>query len=577
MVKITDRFAAQCQVVSNNNYDTCGTITRASIDYLTPAQLESLFAPDGLFADLNSWFITSIEMKACGTRTYGLYDWIMSGADRTRGKAAIDIVKGMKGPSVMKPFIMGRQNSVINTDFWAITNGWANSGYTAETTGPLDAGDLALGAAGDRVIRVVTRYGLDLDEKWFVDRDAVHIFTRQDGVTQDGAWKVLASAVAADRSYVDVLITSQNAGSAAPYKLAPDNGVLLPGINNVNDYERWCQNRPNYDGRKMVPFWFQTRRRSRCVDEQYLEYFKRLNQPGVNEAFRAFGDLDLAERNRQDELEDQKRWVNAFFFNKPLANQTLATWGDLEDISTPTGYSVDPGTGGKLVTKRANFIGVLEQLRRCDRVRDLQNNPLNFYEFLDENYRIMRARKSAGKKADSIDWYTDSITRANMQSAYIAYLVNEYGDNQIRFPVKLGESNDLGFVWDSFRVKHPAGLQINILSNEFFDDFRDANKTEGQETVGTMLLALDLGKGGSIYWSQLASNRKQHRVGDLKDLARIDKDYACVMESFTQEITLISDTGTPIVECPAENLWIWGIADAIPVTTGKSVSYTDLY
>jgi hypothetical protein len=164
-----------------------------------------------------------------------------------------------------------------------------------------------------------------------------------------------------------------------------------------------------------------------------------------------------------------------------------------------------------------------------------------------------------------------------MQSAYIAYLVNEYGDNQIRFPVKLGESNDLGFVWDSFRVKHPAGLQINILSNEFFDDFRDANKTEGQETVGTMLLALDLGKGGSIYWSQLASNRKQHRVGDLKDLARIDKDYACVMESFTQEITLISDTGTPIVECPAENLWIWGIADAIPVTTGKSVSYTDLY
>lgn len=580
-VKISDRFASQCTVVFNNNYDTCGSITRSSIDYLTPAQLESLFAPGGLFGDLDAWFKTSIEMKACGTRTYGIYDWIMSGADRTRGRAAVQFQKAMKGPSLVMPFILGKQDSVINTDFWAITTGGAQSAYDAGVTGPMDADDLALGGATDRWVRVVSRYGIDLDEKWFVDRDRVHIFTRTNGVAQDGQWRVLASAVATDKSYVDVLLRSENAGSSAPFHASPTSGVLLPGVNNVNDYEQWCQNRPNYDGRKRVPFWYQTMRRTRCVDQQYQEFYKRLNEDGVNRAFREFGDLDLAERNRQDELNHKKRWANAFFFNKPISeNQTLALWESLEDITTPTGLTINPGTGGRYVEKRANFIGVLEQMRRCDRVRDLQNNPLNYYEWLAENYRIMRARESQGKlSARSIDWYTDSVTRANLQSAYVAYLKNEYGSTNVQFPIKLNERNDLGFVWDTIRVKHPAGVDINIISHEFFDDYRDAHKTENQESTGILLLALDMGKGGSIYWSQIASNRKVYRTGDIDQLARLDSGFACVMEGFTDQRTLISETGTAVVECPQENLWIWNMADAVPVTTGSSdnPSYVNLY
>jgi hypothetical protein len=262
-----------------------------------------------------------------------------------------------------------------------------------------------------------------------------------------------------------------------------------------------------------------------------------------------------------------------------LGQRLLPLWKNLETISTPTGYGVDPGIGGKPVAKRANFIGVKEQLRRCDRVRDLQGNPLNFYEWLDENYRIMRARKSQGKKVTDIDWWTDSITAANMVTAYSNYIKAEFGSDTVQYPVKIGENLELGLVWRSFTVKHPAGVRINIITHEFFDDWRDAHKTENQEQAGLLLLALELGKGGSIYWSMLGANRKVHTLGDIKDLAPIDQDWACVMETLTQEITLSSEAGTAIVDCPLNNLWIENMADQVPITTGKSASpsYTDLY
>ncbi len=587
-VKITERFAAQCSVVSGNSYDTCGTITRSDVAHLTPAQLTSLFTVGGLFADMDAWFRTQVEMKACGIKTNGLYQWIMSGAETGMGKL-LNIEKAQKGPGLLYPFILGRQNSVINTDFWAIAGGAANSGYTGNTAGspvgtatagPLTTAQKALGAAGDRVVRVVSRYGIDLDAKWFVDRDRVHIFTRTAGAAEDGQWKVLASAVSTDLSYIDVLVTSENAGSSGAYNATPTSGVLLPGINNVNDFETWCNNRPTIDPRKRVPFWMQTRRHTRCIDSEYRLIYARLLE--ANEAFKEFGDLDLAERNRQDEELAQKQFVDAFFFNKAIsANQTLALWQSLEDIQTVTSANLNTGTGGKTIAKRANFIGVKEQLRQCDRYTDLGNQPLNFYEFLDENYQIMRARKSQGRMVTDIDWYTDSTFAARLMTAYLGYLKQESLE-QLRLNANLSGTSDkygFGFFWTSFIVKRPAGVRINIITHEFFDDLVTAFDRESIASRGRMLLCLDLGKpgpkGGTIYYSQIATNRKNHTVGDLEELARIDRSFQCTMENVQSEVALTSETGTVIVECPANSRWMENIADADPILTGKSYPYGD--
>jgi hypothetical protein len=577
---LADRFKEiPCQVVIGNNYDTCGTVTRATVSHLTPEQLDELFRPDGLYADMDAWWRTAFEMQACGVKTNGVYDWLMSSAKNL--KHLVSTQKMDRGPSLLMPFVLARQDSVVNVDFWAITAGQANSAYTATVTGPLTAPQLALGVAADRVIRVVSRYGVNLEASWFVDRDRVIIFGRSgNGQQTQGQWKVLASAAEATGAYVDVLVTSQNSGSSTPYNTAPTSGVLIKTGAFANDFESWCHNRPTLDPRKRVPFWIETVRRSRCVDSEYKKVYARLMES--NEAWRQFGDLPLSERNRQDEQQFQNEQVNAFFWGKAVSsNQTMALWQNLRQILTVTGDVIDPGTGGKLVAYEAYQVGVMEQLRACDRVRDLQNNPLNLYEFFDEIYNIVRARKSQGKSADSIDVYTDSRMAALFETAFVNYMKTEYGDI-VRLNIDTGK-NTLGFHWTSFEPKFPQGVTINIITHEYFDDWFNAFSAESIGSSGRMMLILDIGmpgpKGGTIYPGMIESNRKNHTLGELQNLARIDQTFACTMENVTQEIILTSVTKTAVVECPANSLAIVGIADTVPTTTGKSLNptYANLY
>lgn len=580
-----------CSVVVSNSYDTCGTITRASVAELTPSQLEELFKPSGLFADMDAWFRTSFVMNACGTKRNGLYDWIFSSMKQVgsmQNKTKLD-----RGPSLLQPFILARQDSVVNTTDWTIVNGAANSAYTGDaagtavgtiSTGPLTAAQKALGGATDRIIRVQSPYGVDMDAKWFVSRDRVYIFGRSGGTSQHGQWKVLASAADTALSYVDVLITSENAGSTVSYATAPTAGVLVSGGPSVNDFESWCNNRPAINPRKHVPFWIETTRRSRRVDSETKRVFARLSES--NKYFDEFQNLEMSEYNRQDEELFQRQRINAFFWGKKKnANQTLTLWQSLPQITTVTGTAVDPGLGGKLVAYEAYQIGVIEQLRACGRVRDLQNNALNMYEFLDEMYRIMRSRKSQGRFANSIDVWTDSRTAANFETAFIAYMKLEYGGDILNLAIEKGSNTTLGINWKSYTPKFPQGVEINIITHEYFDDWVNAFDDQSIGSAGRMMLILDIGKpgakGGTIYPGMVASNSKMSTLGDLAKLRNLDPTFACVMEHVTEEINLVSETSTAVVECPENSLAIIGIADAVPTTAGKSgdyySGYVDLY
>lgn len=581
-----------CSVVVRNSYDTHGTITRASFNSLTPAQLEALFITGGLFNEMDDWFRTQFEMKACGTKVNSMYEWLMS-SNRPDLKGLLSTEKLDRGPSLLKPFIMARQDSVVNADtYWVLTTGAANSGYTPDlpataigtgTAGPLTTAQAALGSATDRVIRVVNRYGVDMDAKWFNSRDRLHIFNKSGQTTLNGQWKVLASAASTDLTYVDVLVTSENAGSTTPYDATPTSGIILVGTNNVNDFESFCGNRPVINPRKHVPFWYKTDRRSRRVDEETKRVFARLAEG--NQYFETFQNLPLSEYNRQDEELYQRRWVNDFFFGKPIsANQTLSGWQSLEQITTVTGATVDPGLGGKLIAYRANPVGVIEQLQRCGRVIDMQNQPLNFYEWLDENYRIMRARKSQGRTVTRLDWFCDQRAAANLETAFVKYLKQEYQDT-VRINIETG-GNELGFSWKIFsNLKYPVGLEIAIVTADFFDDMVNAFDNENIGSAGRVLWCMDIGKpgpkGGTIYPGMIQSNSKMRTLGELEQLARIDTTFFCTMEHITEEIRLTSSTWTAIVECPANSLALKGVADAIPDVTGRRgttvAQYSDLY
>lgn len=569
-------FVDQCAVVANNTYNTAGTLTRADVATLTPTQLENLFRPSNQFAEMTSFFQTAFEMQACGVRRIGMWEWLMSSA-RPQG-SLVNMVKVEKSASIIQPFIFGRQKSVINTDFWAITAGEpvSNSGALDPST-PLTASQLSAADSDDRIIRVVNRYGIDLDHKWFLDRDRVHIFNRSSGQATQGQWKVLDSAAASDGSFIDVILESENAGSSTPYDSSPSSGVLLAGVNNVNDFENWCNNRPNLNPEKRVPFWMQTIRRTRQVDSEYKKIFQKLIQD--NRYFAEFGDLPLAERNRQDEEEYRRRMVHAFFFNKPIsADQTLANYQSLEQINTTSGATVDPGTGGKAIAYRANFIGVYEQLRSCDRVRDLANQKLKIRELFNEIYNIQRSRKSQGRPANSIDIFTNSTFAALFDSAMIEYYKAEYGD-VLRFQQDIteGRNEPLGFFWRSYMLKYPIGTQINIITNEFWDDLYSAFAEENIASRGHFMAILDLGRGGTIYPGIIGSNRKVRTTGEIERLAQIDATFACVMENPTIETTLTSETLTAMVECPSNSLWVENIADSQPDAGAVTAPEDDLY
>lgn len=589
MLAISERFSTQCATVVGVQQDTCGSVTRASIDYLTPSDLDSIFSPGGKFADLDAWFKHQIEMKACGMRRYAWYDWIYANADRdsfrSAFKAGIDGVKGVKVSSLLHPFIFGRQESVVNRDYWKVVGGVAIASYTvnqpATAVGTMTAGPILSTTGGTRIIRVQNRHGIPVDANWFRTKEVVHIFNKAgNGVSLQSNYRVVSAATNTALTYIDVLLADENAGSVTPYDPAPQNGLILVGVNNVNDFEQWCQNLPTIDPRKRVPFWFQTFRQARCVDEEYQRVWNKLFE--TNPAFREFGDLPLAERNRQDELEAQKRFVHAFLFQKPIsANQTLTNWESLTDINTLAGAVLNPGMSGKLVAKRANFVGVKEQLAQCDRVIDLQGNKLNLLEFFDLNYDLVRQRQSSGRKVTDIDWFTSSTFRANFHSAMMQYYKDFYLD-QLRVVVEVNKIHaDLGFVHDGYYVKRPGGVKINIISDEFFDDYADEFQAMGLATVGNLLLALDIGKppNGSIYWAQLAANRKVYTTAQIDQLAKLDTVYRCVMDQLTLTQTLTSETGTVIVECPRFSAWVQGFEDAQPVSTGKTTTggYLNLY
>lgn len=595
-VAISEKFASVCSPVIGSNYDTCGTVTRSTIAHLTVSQLNSLFAPGGLFADLDAWFKHSIEMKACGTKRNVLYDWIYANSDMKRARAALNGVKAMKGPSLLQPFIFGTQDSIENRGHFKITTGFATGSYTPGADRPLSAEQIATTAGGPgeplvsgadrRIIRVEPRHDVPADANWFRNRDSVHIFDRSAGVSRHGHWRVIASALASDRTYIDVVIETQNTGSSEPYNATPTSGYLIPGVTNVNDYERWCQNLPNTTTKKRVPFFYQTFRYSRCVNSEYKAVYRRLLES--NPAFREFGDMDLAKRNAQDEVENQMRFVNDFFFNKPLSvNQTLELWQNLPQISTPEGAGLVNGLGGNVIGYRANFVGVKEQLRLCDRVFDLQNQTLKYREFLQLNYDMWRVRKSQNRPITTIDWWTSSMYREKIFQAYIAFMQDYYGnDNFFQYDlasVKNHENTELGISFDLYQHPWPAGLKIAVMSDDYFDDRRNEfSQVNSDEAGGNLLLSLDIGtpgpQGGTIYWARIATNRKVHSTAGINELAKVDSTYRCVMEALSIEQTLVSETGTPIVECPLASAWVEGFNDTIPdISAPSSSPYGILY
>lgn len=578
-------FAAQCAVAITNDYGTAGTFTKSQLSTLTPEQWKALFTDGTLWNEMTPYLKTQFQMAACGVQRNIFYDWIMSSNKRGMGPL-VNQTRLDRGPSIIQPFIMGRQMSVVNNENWAITNGWAVASYTAGSTGPLTSAQLTASpgtttSAPYRVIRVVPGYGSDyalpVDARYFLPQHVLHIFSVSSGVALHGQWKVIAAAVNTAATFIDVVIQDQmndNTDTGYTAESTPTNGLVVVGINNINDYETYCQNRLTLNPLKHVPFWYQTYRNCRRVSSTYLEMFGRLMAD--NGYFEEFGNLPLAEMNRQDERMAQREFAISFLFQDKISvSQRLSGspfWGDLDNILSVTGATVDPGTGSQLIAKRANMIGVLPQLKSCSRYFDNNAATLDIRSWLEDGmYDIFRARESQGRaSARQIDVRMNSTNADEFQMAFVEYS-NWKLDDTVRIVIEQGDN--IGVTWNRYKLYKPQGVYLNVIVEMMFDDFANsmdqltaANQWSGvpfqtpltaaQATArGNMALTLDLGKGGTIYPALLESNRTEFLTGQIQDLAKIDTTFACVMKNPTIKTNCTSHTVTAIVECPLNSRW----------------------
>lgn len=566
---ISANIFSKCLPAIGNNSAECGGLTPCDVSTATPALLEEIFKEGSQFRDMSALLATQFEIKACGARTNGLFDFLWSNKKMMKQRT-INVPLG-PGKSEIMPFVMADQKSVINDEYWSVPS---------LTTG------LTLSNGGDTQIHVRSRYSVPLDVSWFVPQMKVYLFGKTSGGSAiRAAFKVVEARTGTfgGNSTIQVDLVAENSATlCAVTKATVTNafvGFLVRGVPNVQDVERWCENRPGLNDAKEVAFWWQTSRWTMCTDEYYEAAYRRLKEN--NAYFAKFGDIDQAKRNKQYGERFQREWINSFWWNKPLPNQTLSLYRSLETVSSFSAASglYLPGEG-RCVGRKANAIGIYEQLCECGRVVDLQGQRLNLLELFEEHlYPLWRARGDQGIPNDLIEIYTDSFTAQQITQAMVKYYDTK-SSGLARFMIDTKEAmstgnHQLGFFWTEFKLWYP-NTRIRIVTNFFFDDFATVAAAEGVDSTGSFLWILDW---SSIYPFIITSNRRVHRTGDIEDLAKIDYNYACVLENPTQEVSLNSLTWGAILECPATSLVLENFdRTKLPNAVNKTYPYyTDVY
>lgn len=547
--EINDNIFEKCAPALSTNIKQCGTVTLCQAKPLTQGDLTTAYMKSGEYRVMEALLHNDFEIKMCETVQNGLYDFLMANKQNWSNKMKVDRLN--TGLLEIAPFVKGKQYSPINNAYWEVADGLASGSNWLVT------------------VRSTTNIPADVrsfpvDQRVFIDGKSAG------GSSTKTAWKIVTVTDNGDNSLELVLEPQNSASHLDADKLGePVTGIMRRGTANKNDFEQFCSEAPAYLNWKHVPFWVETTRHSMCKSSLYDQWRKLLLEN--NPLYREFGDLDDIEKNRQLSQDWQRRLVDQMFWGKPLANQTLADYDQLEDITTFDGgeFGVD---GAKCIGKRANAVGLYEQLAECNRVFDAQGDQLNLPDLFAEIYNIVRVRQGNGQKnPTSVDIFTDTVTAELINQAMIKYYAakseDQNGETTLRLTMNiegfsLQKKADFGFLYRSYPLFWPAGVTINIVTHYFFDDWLTAAASVSQEDTARVIWILDF---SGIYPGIIASNRVVHNTGELNPLAKIrPTDYACVMKVHTQEQTLMSLTWTFVIECPKSNLIIENISSVVP-------------
>lgn len=591
----------RCSPALNTNLRECGTVTRCQVASMASGDLTTAFMKDSAdFRVMEALFHHDFEVKMCEAQQNGLYELFM--AQKVNMRRTMKTWRRGDGLLEIAPFVLGRRYSPINDAYWLVNSGGtlaANgnmtitvqtstniplSGDPGTTNGPSQGpGNDTGNAAGSFTGAGCTTFP-----------PGMRLYIQ--GVSQGGsatrtAWIVLSTALSNDSLTATLILQDANGGS----KLAADKlghptsgGIMVRGTPNINDFEKWCHEAPTYLNWNDFPYFVETTRNTTCKSSQYDAWRKLVMMD--NPLYKEYFYLPDVQKNQQIMLDWQKRIVTTMFWGTASnVNQSAANYNSLPQIAAfdpgvdfgvggTTGQSILGVDNGSCVGRRADAEGIYQQLAECNRIVDLQGGTLHLLSLFDEIYNMMRVRQANGtKNAKIFDLLTDSVTAENFSQAMLKYY-NSRSDGMARLNVagddyRVAKTANFGFSYRSFPLFWPAGVTLNIISHDTFDDWlsvaqASANAMNNQAMANTarVLWILDL---PGIYPGIIASNHTVHDTGDLKTLARINPSYACVMKVNTKETEMWSMTWTIVVECPKSCLVLENFMSGLPDSSTK--------
>lgn len=542
-----------------------GSLTKADIQGLTPETMENL--KDTAYMEFFLYRQTTMA-RMSGVKELSLWDLLMSKISNVKGELAKQPIG--KNKSFFLPYFMREQEDYINANAFKVVAGQADP----------DAGTTVGGVYHPIGSWAVTIQGSD--SPWYTQiknieryclpgEYAVVLNLSGSSTVTEPYYKIISSVNATSGgvekatvvlapNVTDAKWSSMTAAERLPFQVT--QGVVQLGANSVSDYESWCYNQPADLSRRMIAFWPQTMRYTRCWDDQYADFIKRIFEGDVNPYLERFKELPMSEQNRKMYAIYQRKMLNTFWYGQAIdENQTVEGYRNLPKVRDPRGNL-------SFIEYKANAIGVREQLRGCNRLVDNLGARLDINALEEQLYALKRHREVDGGSVDSIDVMTDKSTANRLKTLFNHYYKARYGmslEKNSNIGQKITFGQQTMWNYNSYELDE-AQVMLNVIVDPFFADHK-AHFTGGLASRGNMLVALDwndvsMGIGGV--------NRRVSKTPDIES----DPDFKCIIEANITHTEMESTKMTPIIEDPSRHLIIENFSDECPVYTYEDCAAT---
>lgn len=537
--------------------DSCGcTLTRASIQAFTP----DLFEDQGFKEVGMDRVIGQMkEARMTGVAERSLSDLFLSRTVPIKTQSLFQ--SGQR--SVIAPFVMVPQRSVVNSNWFNLTAGIATPGAGTGSI-PASAWNVTVENEGSQFASTLASL-----EKYFLPGRFLLVIYKDPvtGVGQTVQFLILNSVNADSGGVPKATITLQppytaagwaalSAGQKAVFQ--PTHGVIIPMANSVSNFESWCYNDTSENTLKLLVYWLQTIRETFCYNDEYI---KALTAPLTSDFYKKFRTLDLArQRKRQSQLAEAAYYNTILYGQRINEKQTPNTYTELPQV-------LDPQNANCLLEYKANTEGWYTQLKNCGRVIDNQGAVLDMDVLKSLLYSIRRNRETDSGNVTEIDAMTDRFLADAILTVMVQYYQKKYGMQYTRFyQANQAIKFDGQILWNYNRYEFPdEGLALNVIVDTYFDDrlavFNAANSGI-DASRGRELWLLDW-SDASIGVAGTASAARQTNV--------LDNLFNCVITPNVNHYQLSSKTIAAMIQVPNRHAIIENIAvTGCPTITGTS-------